>query len=132
MSKARILAILAFITLGGAGGSLIVGDAIWFACTATAAAVLLIAWARAAHVSPQPSAQLHHYEPPSVRHVDEPCPIATALTYDAPIGQSFIRGGQEPLWVPGLNCRIGERFPGPRAHDDLRPTWTTDIYGAPE
>lgn len=134
MSKARILAILAFITLGSAGGSLIVGDAAWFAWTASTGAVLLIAWARATRVTEDTPPRFPRIDPPYARVIDRPAPISlTEVAYSLPRGRTVIPGGQEPPWVPGLNCDLGERFPSPwPGDDDRRPVWTTDVFGAPE
>lgn len=68
MSKARIFAILAFIALGAAWGSLIVGDATWFAWCASIGAVALIIWSRAtsetADVNAGPWFEQIHPSPP--------------------------------------------------------------------
>lgn len=124
MSKARIFAILAFIALGAAWGSLIVGDATWFAWSAGTGALALIIWARttreAADADTGPWFEQIHPSP-MVRFTNHrPARVCATTTHAPPRCRSLIEGGHEPLWRNSIR------------RDDHRPVWPTDIFGAPE
>lgn len=117
MTRARVFALAAFIAIGAAGGSLIVGDTVWFAWSAVLGAIALTIWGRT-HDHPQPATTRGH-EPLWVPGLN--CQLGTKA--------------DEPFWVPGLNCHLGDRFPAlPRNDDEHRPVWPlpTNHFGAPE
>ena len=56
MTRARVFALLAFIAIGAAGGSLILGEPVWFAWSAVLGAIALVIWGRT-HDQPAPPPQ---------------------------------------------------------------------------
>lgn len=138
MRRAPLCALLAFVALGGAGGSLIVGDPAWFAWTAAVGAVALIIWARTHDdLEPPPAA------PPHLREIRLPAqpfdwrpqlvsdgPTLRVLAIPLPDGRICEVSGTPSGWE-GVILAGREGLILHELDEHHRPIWPTDL-GAPE
>lgn len=138
MRRAPLCSLLAFVALGGAGGSLIVGDPVWFAWCAAVGAVALIIWART-HDEERPASAI----PPRLCEIPLPAqpfdwqPQVVAngrlvRVFAIPLAEGRVcevtggPGGHEGVILAGREGVIRHEL---NEHD--RPTWPHEI-GAPE
>jgi len=96
MTRARVFALLSFIAIGAAGGSLILGESVWFAWSAVLGAIALVIWGRT-HDQPAPPPPPEPDRPVWAHPVWLPAGDADAPPWPLPC-PVFMRHELKPIW----------------------------------